>query len=270
MSRSRCLRFGILVAFALLLIASFIVASNKRANSDALWKIVHGRCLPDIETNGNPSPCLRGALAQGEANGFVILKDSVGNTQYLLIPTEKITGIEDPLLLDPDASNYFSSAWPATDLVDQRVGHELPRTDFALAINSISGRSQDQLHIHIDCVQPEVKELLHQFGPGVGTIWQEFPSKLHGHRYRAMWIPGDQLNQQNPFHMLAESLTNPAKEMGAHTLVLVGAERDGRDGFILLDGKAPIFAVAISPWIRLGFAAGEELEDHQCRVANGS
>jgi CDP-diacylglycerol pyrophosphatase len=270
MTHSRRLSFGILMAFALLLIAGFIVASKKRVNSDALWKIVHGRCLPDIQTNGNPSPCLSVALAQGEAHGFAILKDNVGNTQYLLIPTEKITGIESPLLLDPHSSNYFSSAWTATDLVDQRVGHELPRSDFALAINSISGRSQDQLHIHIDCVQPEVRALLHQFGPRVGTTWQEFPSKLDGHHYRAMWIPGDQLNQQNPFHLLAQSLTNPAKEMGAHTLVLVGDQRDGRDGFILLDGEAPIFAVAVSPWIRLGFAAGEELEDHQCRVANGS
>lgn len=269
MTRSRRFGFTVLLGLILLLIVGFIAASKKKAKSDALWKIVHGRCLPDIKVNGNPSPCVSLALAQDENRGFAILKDAKGSTQYLLIPTKKITGIESPLLLDPDSSNYFSSAWSATDLIDQRVGHELPRTDFALAINSVSGRTQDQLHIHIDCIQPEVKTSLHQFGPRVGTAWQEFPTKLHGHHYRAIWIPGDQLNMQNPFHILAASLVNPKEEMAAHTLVLVGAERGGRNGFILLDGETPTFAVAVSPWIALGFGSGEELEDHQCQVANG-
>jgi CDP-diacylglycerol pyrophosphatase len=57
--------------------------------------------------------------------------------------------------------------------------------------------------------------------------------------------------------------------MIAHTLVLVGAERDGQEGFILLDGKAAVLAVAISSWVKMGFGSGKELEDHSCRIANG-
>jgi hypothetical protein len=58
--------------------------------------------------------------------------------------------------------------------------------------------------------------------------------------------------------------------MGSHTLVLAGAERNGKAGFILLDGKAPSLAVAVAPWVKLGFGSGEELEDHTCRVATGT
>jgi hypothetical protein len=57
--------------------------------------------------------------------------------------------------------------------------------------------------------------------------------------------------------------------MIAHTLVLIGAERDGQEGVILLDGKAQVLAVAISSWVKLGVGSGEEIEDHSCRIANG-
>jgi hypothetical protein len=52
--------------------------------------------------------------------------------------------------------------------------------------------------------------------------------------------------------------------MIAHTLVSIGAERDGQEGFILLDGKAQVLAVAISSWVKMGVGFGEELEDHSC------
>jgi CDP-diacylglycerol pyrophosphatase len=268
---SRSVKHGLVLAIALLLVLIFAVVTSKRqaSHADALWKIVHGRCVPDMQANQNPSPCVSVDLAEGEANGFVVMKDSTGNTQYLVIPTKKITGIESPKILEPHATNYFSNAWTATNLVDQRIHHTLAREDFAIAINSVSGRSQNQLHIHVDCIQLAVKSALQQVEPGIGTTWQDLPVKLSGHPYRAMWLPGEQLGARNPFSLLADSLPNPAQEMGGHTLVLVGAERSGQTGFVLLDGKAPEFAVALSPWLKLGFAAGEELEDHQCQLANG-
>jgi hypothetical protein len=57
--------------------------------------------------------------------------------------------------------------------------------------------------------------------------------------------------------------------MIAPTLVLVGAERDGQEGFIFLDGKAPVLAVAISSWVKMGFGSEDEFEDHNCRIADG-
>jgi CDP-diacylglycerol pyrophosphatase len=270
--RSRSVKYGFALAAALLfVIVLFLGVSIRRqsANADALWKIVHGRCVLDMQTKQNPSPCVSVDLAEGTANGVAIMKDKKGNTQYLIIPTAKITGIEGPAILEPHATNYFSDAWVATSLVDQRLHHTLARTDFAIAINSVSGRTQNQFHIHVDCIQPAVKSALQQVGPAIGTAWQQLPVKLSRHEYRVMWLPGADLGARNPFRLLADSLPNPAQEMGAHTLVLAGAERSGQEGFYLLDGKAPGFAVAISPWLKLGFGSGEELEDHQCVLANG-
>jgi CDP-diacylglycerol pyrophosphatase len=40
--------------------------------------------------------------------------------------------------------------------------------------------------------------------------WQNFPAKLMGHQYRAIWLPGATLDERNPFLLLAGSLSNPA------------------------------------------------------------
>lgn len=246
------------------------IGKKQMARADILWNNVHGRCVPDMLAHGVPAPCVSVDLTGGEHDGFVVWKDAKGISQYLVLPTQKITGIESPALLSAHARNYFADAWTTTALVNQRLHRTLPRTDFALAVNAISGRTQNQLHIHIDCIQPEVKSLLAQTASGIGTSWQAMPVRLAGHSYRAMWLPGAELGPRNPFQLLAGSLSNPAREMAGHTLVLAGAERKGQPGFVLLDRKAPMFAVDIAPWIRLGFGSGEELEDHSCRVGQGS
>jgi CDP-diacylglycerol pyrophosphatase len=256
------------VALALLLVGVSVVVFQNSANVDRLWQIVNGHCVPDMQRGQNPAPCDSVELPTGgQAGGFAILKDAEGETQYLLIPIEKIEGIESSRLLVPGETNYFSEAWAATDYIDHQLHHQLPRTDFALAINSVSGRTQNQLHIHIDCIRPEVKLQLQKFEPRGEATWQDLPMKLAGQKYRAMWLTGTDLGAQNPFIILADSLSNPLQEMGSHTLVLTGAEHNGKAGFILLDGEAPTFAIVLSPWIKLGLGSGEELEDHLCRVA---
>lgn len=270
LSPTRCVY---IVVVSLILIAAFIVGIIsiwQKIHGNVLWKIVHESCVPDMERNQNPSPCVSVDLKLGERDGVAVLKDVKGKTQYLVIPTRKITGIESKELLEPYVVNYFSVAWNQTDLINQRLGQNLPRTDFAIAINSIGGRSQNQLHFHVDCIKPSVKSILQQMSPEIQAVWHDFPVKLVGHHYRAIWLPGSELGSRNPFQLLANSLPIPIREMGAHTLVLVGAQRSGEDGFILLDGQAPRFAAALSPLIKVGLGSGEELEDHNCTLVSSS
>lgn len=243
------------------------VRSAMAHDPDALWKIVHERCLPSLRANHVPAPCVSVDIAGGEAAGFAVLKDIEGTSQYLLIPTGKITGIESPAILAPNATNYFAHAWDAVTLVDERLGRVLPRLDLALAINSESGRSQNQLHIHVDCISVSTRVALDRAALRIGTRWQMLPRRLALHRYRAIWLPGQELGDTNPFQVLAHSLSDPQTEMAHHTLVLVGAERHGQPGFILLDGKAGALSTTLSPSIKLGSGSGEELEDHSCRIA---
>jgi CDP-diacylglycerol diphosphatase len=123
------------------------------ADPSALWNITSGKCVPDMRDHKNPAPC---TVVDLDA-GFVILKDIVGATQFLAIPTARVTGIEDPAILAPNAPNYWDRAWRERALTEHLAGKPLPREALSLAVNSAYGRSQNQLHIHIDCVREDVQ-----------------------------------------------------------------------------------------------------------------
>ena len=130
-----------------------------RADPNALWRIVHGECVPHFQSGLGPKPCERVDLDGGVDQGVAILKDLVGVAQMLAIPTRRITGIEDPQMLEPNAPPVFAVAWGARTLVEERLHRPLPREAVGLAINSKWARSQEQLHVHIDCVAVPVMKV---------------------------------------------------------------------------------------------------------------
>ncbi len=139
-----------------------------------LWQIVHNSCEPAARGADVPQKCVE----VDPSGGFAILKDINGIAQYLLIPTARIGGIESPDLLMPDSPNYWRAAWEARRFVEAKLGEKLPRDELSLAINSTSGRTQNQLHIHIDCLAPDVVRALREQGPKIGTQWTAFPMLL--------------------------------------------------------------------------------------------
>ena len=218
-------------------LATAACAPQAVADPNALWTIVNGQCVPDQRNNGDPAPCALVDLDGGEPRGYAVLKDLVGTTQYLLIPTERVPGIESPQILAVDAPNYFADAWRARSFVEQRAGRELPRDWLSLAINSADARSQDQLHIHVDCVRADVRQALTVHADDIGATWRPFPETLAGQQYRAMSIRGEELEAVNPFRVLADGLP-VGDTMGAQSLVVVGnTGADGRPGFVLLAGR---------------------------------
>ena len=232
------------------------------ANPDALWNIVHGQCVPDQQQKGDPAPCAFVDLREGDARGYVVLKDIVGATQYLLIPTARVPGIESPLLIAPEAPNYFADAWRERNYTERSAGHPLSRQAISLAINSAFGRSQNQLHIHIDCVGSDVRAALQRQLAAIGDSWAPLPEPLVGHPYRAMRVLGDALDGTNPFVLLADGVPGARRAMGEQTLIVVGAEfAGGRPGFIILTDR-----VNLATGDR---ASGEELQDHGCALARG-
>ena len=160
----------------------------------------------------------------------------------------------------PGATNYWESAWQARNFVDERLHTSLPRDAISLAINSAEGRSQNQLHIHIDCIRSDVRRSLAENLEAVTTTWTPFPATLAGHTYRALRINGAILDGVNPFRVLADDDPQIKANMGAHTLVLVGETfPDGTTGFVLLDDHADLATG--------DRASGEELQDHSCAIA---
>lgn len=233
------------------------------ADASALWHIINERCVPGQAAHQDPGPCSIVDLSGGVDHGWVLLKDRTGVAQFLVMPSARISGIEDPAILKPDAFNYWAPAWQAQSFVDERLKTTLPRDAVSLAINSSVGRSQDQLHIHVDCVRADVRVAVNAHLDAVGTAWAAFPVPLAGHPYRAMRIGQATLAGVNPFRLLADADPAAAADMGHHTLVVVGAAfPDKTLGFVLLDGHADAATG--------NRASGEELQDHACAVARAS
>ncbi|GAJ29042.1 CDP-diacylglycerol diphosphatase [Acidomonas methanolica] len=229
---------GVALCAAVVVLSLGLGWRTRGHDPDALWKIVHGRCA----SGGRP------CAVYDAKDGYALLHSIEGKGQYLLIPTAKVTGIESPAVLTPDAPNYFAEAWAARGLVSKAYGAAVPDRGLSLAINSEEGRSQNQLHIHIDCLRPGVREALDAMAPSVGTHWSSLPQPLLGHAYRAILLPD---LHDSPFLVLADGASETPAEMGLHTLVVVTVP----GGFLLLDDKAQ----------GLDRASGEEVQDHTCR-----
>lgn len=247
-------------AFVMAVLALPVAAPARVGDPDVLWKIVHGKCVPNQQKHGDPAPCTLVDLHDGVAGGYVLLKDIRGATQYLVLPTARVTGIEDPRLLAPGAPNYFADAWHQRAYTERAAGRALPRDALSLAVNSPFSRSQNQLHIHIDCIRADVRGVLQRDRDLIGNGWAPLAETLAGHRYLARRVMAEDLDGADPFKLLAAGKPDARAAMGRQTLVVAGTEfAGGRPGFILLNSQ-----VDLATGNRAG---GEELQDHACALA---
>lgn len=245
------MRNGVILLLALVLLVASPAVGLAAADPSALWHIVGEQCVPDQLAHADPAPC----AAVDPNAGWAVLKDTVGATQFLLIATQRTSGIEDPAVLAPGAPNYFAAAWRARSFVNERAGSKVPRGWMSLAINSAFARTQDQLHIHVDCLSPDVHAALSEHGAAVGPGWAPFPVPLAGHQYDAISVGGRDLDAVNPFVLLADGEPGAREDMAGRTLVVAGSvDANGQPGFIVLTDHVDAAAGDM--------AAGEQLQDH--------
>ncbi len=224
------------------------------AGRDALRQIVQNQCVVNWTQHHDPAPCERVVLfdAKADNSGYAVLADRKGGAHYLLIPTQTMAGVDSGEFLDPDTPNYFAEAWRARDLITKFVGHEVPRTAVALAVNNAHSRSQDQFHIHIECLRQDVFDSLRAGAEQVTDSWS--PLNVAGATYQALKIKDENLNGSSPFELLAAMSSDARHHMGNYTLVVAGMQYKSGPGFIVLTGTGP---------------TGELLLDSSCAVAGG-
>ena len=217
------------------------------ANRDALREIVQDECVVHWQQQHTAAPCER------VAESYAVLADRKGGAHFLLIPTRTMTGIESPEVLEPDAPNYFAAAWQARDRVAAVVGHDVPRTAVGLALNPKHARSQDQLHIHIECLRADVARSLQTSSAGITAAWS--PIDVAGWHFEALRIMGEDLGTSNPFRLLADRSPAAVSRLEDYSLVVAGMQFKEGPGFVVLTGSA---------------LPGELLLDSSCAVARSA
>jgi CDP-diacylglycerol pyrophosphatase len=219
-------------------------------NPDSLRRIVLGECVPAQRLHGTPGPCREVNLVEH----YAVLKDIHGAYRHLLLPTDSLSGIESPQLLSPASPNYWRAAWQARRYLEQRIGHAVERDRLGLSINSSQHRSQNLLHIHIDCVNAGVRHDLTAQADRIGSTWSAKSMTLDGHPYFVMRAVGAELSV-DPFKVLAARLHSPA-DMALESLSVIGARfTDGTVGFYFLDSPSDA-----------GGATTEDTLDRRCAV----
>jgi CDP-diacylglycerol pyrophosphatase len=223
---------------------------------DALRRIVQEHCLVHWTQKHDPSPCERVILpdSKSERAGYAVLADQKGGAHYLLVPTQTITGYDSDELLDPDLPNYFAEAWRARDLITAFVGHEVPRTAVGLAINTAHSRSQDQFHIHIECLRPDVAESLSGAASRVTDTWS--PVVVAGSTYQAQRVLSDGLDGSNLFEMLAKLKPEVRHHLSDYTLLVAGMRFKEGPGFIVLTGTGPTAELMLDSGCSVAGAGG--------------
>lgn len=213
-------------------------------------KIVQQCIRNQRQSNDPPIPCIAVNLTEPERagrdqqptkSGDVLLKDTRGLAQLLLLPTGKVSGIEEESLSDMQATNYFSDAWRDRRYLQELAAHSLKSDDVVLAVNpkvlanGCAGRSQNQLHIHIDCVNEEAKKELEKTKASINNSWSRKTISVLGHEYYARRSMGEELSE-NPFRLLKELRATQDGDLGRWTMAVVGDVFDDRPGFIILAG----------------------------------
>ncbi|PLZ04210.1 CDP-diacylglycerol diphosphatase [Burkholderia sp. WAC0059] len=224
------------------------------ADSDALWKIVGGQCVPEASNGEHPGPCTEVDLQ----HRYAVLKDINGHTQYLLIPTDRVPGIESPEILYAGSPEYWAAAWKAGHYVQERAGVPLAADQLGLEINASTRRSQNQLHIHVDCMRTDITAALaaHRNDPPDAWQWDT----LDGKRYRIMRV-ASLVDRDNPFRVVNRDL-DAQQGMASQTILVTGAGQDAsHDGWLIVNSSSRL---------KGGTGTAEGLLDHTCRLAHGS
>lgn len=241
---------GVLIICVGLMTVSFVcIALNYNSKADHLWQIISQQCIPRQQLKNNPIPCRQVNIS----NGYVVMKDRNGPLQFLLMPVAKITGIESPKLLNPATPNFFAEAWRARHFMEEKHGNLIDDRIYALAVNSRWGRSQNQLHIHISCLRPDIRHRLDVLSPKLNATWQTH--QLGVREYQLRVVTRDEFKRTSPFIRLANELPDARDEMGSYGIA-IAALGSGKRVLMVVKGNL----------LLLNRASAEELQDHSCAL----
>lgn len=204
------------------------------SSRELLRQVTTGLCAPNAQLTGLPTPCRQVVWKPG----FAVLRAPGERQHFILVPLRPLRGLESPALWQPGQPNWFGlawrqrwylSAWGQAPVADERI---------ALALNAPSGRSQDQLHVHLACLRLEVRQQLRDLAASLDEHWRVLPVALAGSRYQARRLSETQLLAADFFPALASQPPYPLPDPRLSLAVVALPGRDASRQFLLLAGRA--------------------------------
>jgi CDP-diacylglycerol pyrophosphatase len=129
---------------------------EKPADREALWSVIRTLCIP-ASYFGVRFPCVK---VDRTENYAIVESPTNDRLDFVITPTTRIAGIESLVSGLTDYPNLWRIAWRERSLLQQSSARPLDWDAVALAVNSRSTRSQDQLHIHLGCINAALRAFL--------------------------------------------------------------------------------------------------------------
>jgi CDP-diacylglycerol pyrophosphatase len=229
---SRAVAAGVCAALSTLFVAP------AKADRNQLWMIVSFKCMRHLAKSEAPIPCDSIDTTLGWDRGVALLKDGVGVARMLAIPTHPVSGIEDPAVLAEGEPNYFAVAWSERNALPMRLHVTPPEGSVAVVVDSKTAREQDQLHLIVDCLDPQVASVIADEAPRIGVEWKPMTVPIKGRSYWARRVEASRAEDISPFRLLADGLPGAKETIGAWSLALTQPASLGTRGFVLLADRA--------------------------------
>lgn len=240
-------------ALALAAVAAHAAAKDRLL----LWQITQA-CETDSRLTGSSFPCLTVDLSGGKEGGHVVFRPPALH-DTVLVPTRRIKGVEDPILVLPDVPNYFAEAWRARSLVKTPGGAAPARDRQLLIVNSGAVRTQDQLHIHIGCLRPEAHRKLASVAPGLPVgEWRLVPALVPHQPFWVLRLGRADVDGVDPFRLVFDAFNSVVDDRAELTIGVAGVTVKGEDDLVILAS----YVHAPGSWWPVG---ADDLLNSRCR-----
>jgi CDP-diacylglycerol pyrophosphatase len=225
-------------------------AAYSAVSRDILWVALQS-CVVAQKTTGHPFPCLSVDPATAAHPGTAILRPPGQATHIVVMPTEAVAGLEAPMLQGSAGVAYWTAVLAARENVVQALKGRIALADVGIAINSRTARSQDHLHIHLDCVKPGVRAALATSPQRIAGRWVRLATPLEDSRFYAMKVEVSDLSGFNPFATLSDL---PGGRLALDKISFAALSVDGGQSTFMLALPDP-------------GSDSEKLLDHACSIA---
>lgn len=234
------------------LLSAYAVLKGLGPGRLALY-IVAQSCPLMQKISGSPWPC---AAVELRKNGLrtVLIKVPIRRSHFLIVPTAQIRGLESVLLLGHGSQELWAKALKSRKWVTQSVGRIVEDRDVAIAINSQQARTQDQLHLHVDCANASALRRLRSDDDLIDDRWRVLPYTMKGWKTWARRVGARELTELNLF-ALVRGIPDVSPTLLDVSLALVSSNGSGADEsfyFLVTEGRR---------------ADAERFLDHSCAVA---
>ncbi|MFE4369654.1 CDP-diacylglycerol diphosphatase [Streptomyces sp. NPDC056835] len=191
-----------------------------------LWKQVQ-RCVKE-----KPGPC------EEVDSGYAVMRGKSGSkVHYLLVPTERIKGIECPTIWKPGATDYWLAAANRVPTYFHGQGMTV-----GLGINSKYRRDEEQLHIHMVAFATNAAQDLKEKDKSIPTSasqWKSAIFPVRGHassdtrNYRVLRVDNF---ADNPFSLLRNHVLTADSQMQYQMMVMIPRAK----GYYILNSESSL------------------------------